>query len=86
MKLYIVIEEITDHETYVLGYEVGSKNLNGAAVKCAMRRIGCIIPHNCRGRKALSLKGDVWFCFRNDNFLAGLENGSCDQYLSSRKK
>ena len=62
---------VSHHEANVLSNEVGSKNLNWATVKCAMWRIGCVIPHNCSWSKPLSLKCDVWLVFwNNDLFTA----------------
>lgn len=63
------------HEAYVLSHEVGSKNLNRAAIKCAICRLGSIIPCDSRWCIALSLKCYIWFRFWNcDLFTEKLLN------------
>lgn len=57
------------HETYVVGNEVCCENLNRAAVKGAMGRIGSVVPRNRSGHVSLSLESYIWFGFWNNDLL-----------------
>lgn len=72
MYVNCVLWKLNYHETNVLGDELRTKDLNRGTVKCAVSRIGRIVPRYGRRLEPLSLQRYVWFSLRNHHFFTAI--------------